>query len=69
MIIAHVLEALFWISAGLLVYTHAAYPLVLALLTQLSRSAQSTSAGLRQQATASLVIAAYNEGAVIARKI
>jgi cellulose synthase/poly-beta-1,6-N-acetylglucosamine synthase-like glycosyltransferase len=65
-----VLQALFWIPLGLLVYTHVGYPLLLALLTRLSKSAQSPFAGLRQQLPrVSLVVAAYNEAAVIERKL
>lgn len=71
MIIAHVLAAIFWISVALLAYTHAGYPLLLALLTRTRRSAQSAFAPGAQSAppAVSLVVAAYNEGAVIARKI
>jgi cellulose synthase/poly-beta-1,6-N-acetylglucosamine synthase-like glycosyltransferase len=69
-IIAYVLEALFWIPAGLLVYTHVGYPLLLALLTRVRRRPQRTSGGLRQREPhVSLVIAAYNEGPVIERKL
>jgi cellulose synthase/poly-beta-1,6-N-acetylglucosamine synthase-like glycosyltransferase len=67
-IIAHVLAALFWISVALLVYTHAGYPLLLALLTRLGRKPQGFY-GARDAPSVSLVIAAYNEGAVIKRKI
>jgi cellulose synthase/poly-beta-1,6-N-acetylglucosamine synthase-like glycosyltransferase len=68
-IIAHVLAVIFWICVALLVYTHVGYPLLLALLTQLSQSAQSTSGGLRRQPRVTLVVAAYNEGGVIERKV
>src|SRR3954452_23804168 len=57
---------LFWISAGLLIYTHVGYPLVLALLTAGRKRGQAPSGG---SPPVSLVVAAYNEGAVIARKI
>ena len=67
MIIAHVLAALlFWTSVALLVYTHAGYPLLLALLT---RRRSSRFWGVSHPPPATLVIAAYNEGAVIKRKI
>jgi cellulose synthase/poly-beta-1,6-N-acetylglucosamine synthase-like glycosyltransferase len=68
-IIAHVLAAIFWISVGLLVYTHAGYPLLLALLTRLSQKPQRLFEGSFGTPRVSLVIAAYNEGSVIARKI
>jgi len=64
-IVAHVLEALFWISVGLLVYTHVGYPLLLTLLPK--RRAALPFQDLTP--SVSLVIAAYNEGAVIERKI
>ena len=67
MIIAHVLAAIFWISAGLLAYTHVGYPLLLAVLTRSrGQTPYRRAAGLP---TCSLVIAAYNEAAVIERKI
>jgi cellulose synthase/poly-beta-1,6-N-acetylglucosamine synthase-like glycosyltransferase len=67
-IIAHVLAALlFWISVALLVYTHVGYPLLLALLTR--RNVSSRWWGVTPPPRVTLVIAAYNEGAVIKRKI
>jgi cellulose synthase/poly-beta-1,6-N-acetylglucosamine synthase-like glycosyltransferase len=69
-IIAQVLAAIFWICVALLVYTHAGYPLLLALLTRGRRSALSPlPGGVNSAPSVSLVIAAYNEGAVIERKI
>ncbi len=70
--IAYVLEALFWISAALLVYTHVGYPLLLALLPKRHQRGQTPPGGQTPpvaQPSVALVIAAYNEGAVIARKI
>jgi cellulose synthase/poly-beta-1,6-N-acetylglucosamine synthase-like glycosyltransferase len=67
-IIAHVLQAIFWICVGLLVYTHAGYPLLLAVLTRVRGNARRQVPG-PVRSPVSLVIAAYNEGAVIARKI
>jgi cellulose synthase/poly-beta-1,6-N-acetylglucosamine synthase-like glycosyltransferase len=64
-IIAHVLAAIFWICVALLVYTHVGYPLLLALLPK-RRAAYPP---LDAQPPVSLVIAAYNEGGVIDRKI
>ena len=66
MIIAHVLAGIFWISVALLVYTHAGYPLLLALLTRDGGTGQTPSV---DAPSVSLVIAAYNEEAVIERKI
>jgi cellulose synthase/poly-beta-1,6-N-acetylglucosamine synthase-like glycosyltransferase len=65
-IIAHVLAAIFWICVGLLVYTHVGYPLLLTLLTRTPQRHLSPSG---QLPSCSLVIAAYNEGAVIERKV
>jgi cellulose synthase/poly-beta-1,6-N-acetylglucosamine synthase-like glycosyltransferase len=66
-IIAQVLAAIFWICIGLLVYTHVGYPLLLALLGRM-RGRQAQPAVLHTP-TVSIVIAAYNEAEVIARKI
>jgi cellulose synthase/poly-beta-1,6-N-acetylglucosamine synthase-like glycosyltransferase len=73
-IIAHVLAAIFWICVGLLVYTHVGYPLLLWLLSRIRGRGQTPYSAVRGQAPlsgmpVSLVIAAYNEGAVIERKI
>src|SRR4051794_36788611 len=57
---------LFWISAALLIYTHVGYPLLLALLTARRERGHTPSGG---GPAVSLVVAAYNEGAVIARKV
>jgi cellulose synthase/poly-beta-1,6-N-acetylglucosamine synthase-like glycosyltransferase len=68
-IIAHVLAAIFWICVALLVYTHAGYPLLLALLTRMRGRGQTPFPDRVNTPSVSLVIAAYNEGAVIERKI
>ncbi len=68
MIIAQVLAALFWTCAGLLVYTHVGYPLLLALLTRSRKGALSTLPSRGNRAV-TLVVAAYNEGAVVERKV
>jgi cellulose synthase/poly-beta-1,6-N-acetylglucosamine synthase-like glycosyltransferase len=73
-IIAHVLAAIFWICVGLLVYTHAGYPLLLAALSRIRRTGEAPYNPVRGHTPlsgmpVSLVIAAYNEGAVIGRKI
>jgi cellulose synthase/poly-beta-1,6-N-acetylglucosamine synthase-like glycosyltransferase len=61
-----VLEVVFWISAGLIVYTHAGYPLVLALLARLRRAPRWPDA---DPPPVSLVIAAHDEQDVIGEKV
>jgi cellulose synthase/poly-beta-1,6-N-acetylglucosamine synthase-like glycosyltransferase len=70
---------LFWVSAGLLVYTHAGYPLALALLVRLRgkrgrafpRIAEGSSTAPDGAAlpTVSLIVPAYDEEEVIAAKV
>ena len=62
------LAVLFWVSVGLLAYTHVGYPLVLWLLARLMRT-RALPAGGGEPPSASLVVAAYNEEAVIAGKV
>ena len=64
------LAALFWVSAGLIVYTHLGYPLVLRVLVALRRSARAS----RERAgvalpRVSLIVAAYDEEDVIEAKV
>jgi cellulose synthase/poly-beta-1,6-N-acetylglucosamine synthase-like glycosyltransferase len=62
-----VVAILFWLSAGLLVYTHLGYPLVLAVLTRARRRAPvSKTADLP---TVSLIVPAYDEEDVIEAKV
>jgi len=63
-IIAQVLEVLFWLSLGLLVYTHVGYPLLLWLLPK--RRVTSLEG---PDPSVTLIVAAYNEGPVIARRV
>jgi len=58
---------LFWLSAGLLVYTHLGYPLVLRLLVQLKGSSETGPAAGVPSVT--LIIPAYDEQEVIATKV
>ena len=59
-------EVLFWVSALLLVWTHALYPLVATLLARpLGRPYRSGDL----EPTVSVIVAAYNEEASIARRI
>ncbi len=61
-------EVVFWACAGLLVYAQLGYPLLLAALARLRR--RGTSPALpAQPPTVSLVVAAYDEEAVIAAKV
>ncbi len=64
------LAAIFWICAGLIVFTHAGYPLVLWVLARLRRRPPLEQPGPTPQLPAvSLIIAAYDEESGIARKI
>jgi cellulose synthase/poly-beta-1,6-N-acetylglucosamine synthase-like glycosyltransferase len=63
-----VLEAVFWAAAGLIVYTHAGYPLLLWLLARVGRTRGTTAAGDRTPPL-SLIVAARDEEAVIADKV
>ncbi len=64
------LEALFWISAALIVYTHAGYPLVLRALVALRhRPTLDHPRTLAEPPTVSLIVAAYDEEEVIADKV
>jgi cellulose synthase/poly-beta-1,6-N-acetylglucosamine synthase-like glycosyltransferase len=61
-----VLEALFWASAALIVYTHAGYPLLLWLVARGRRPAREP---LVELPRVSLIVAAYDEEQVIAAKV
>ena len=75
------LEAVFWLSAGLIVYTHAGYPLALRLLVRLRgdrrahnprvapAAAGAGNAGPSPVPTVSLIVPAYDEEEVIAAKV
>ena len=62
-------RALFWISSALLVWTQAAYAPALALLRRLKGSPPVAPGGDVARPLVSLVVAAYNEEAVIADKV
>jgi len=65
-----VLEAVFWISAGLIAYTHAGYPLTLWVLAKLRRRPTLEHPHpLQELPLVSLIIAAYDEAEVIAAKV
>jgi glycosyltransferase involved in cell wall biosynthesis len=61
-----VLEAVFWVATGLILYTHAGYPLLLAGLARLRRAPAWPDG---EPPRVSLVIAAHDEGDVIAEKV
>jgi len=66
------LEIVFWLCASLIVWTHAGYPLALALLARVLRAGRR---GARRPspepppASLSLIVAAHNEEAVIEAKV
>ena len=61
------MEYLFWAAAGLLVYTHAGYPLLLWLLTR--GRGERTSAEPAELPRTSVIIAAHDEQEVIERRV
>jgi glycosyltransferase involved in cell wall biosynthesis len=60
------LEVVFWTAAGLILYTHVGYPLLLAALARLRRADRWADAELPH---VSLVIAAHDEGDVIEGRV
>jgi cellulose synthase/poly-beta-1,6-N-acetylglucosamine synthase-like glycosyltransferase len=66
-----VLEVIFWAAGGLIVFAHLGYPLVLWLLSALRpRGSQGEAqAGAEHLPSASLIVAAFDEEAVIAEKV
>ena len=62
------MEVVFWVAAGLLVYTHAGYPLLLRLLVALRGSPPQAPAGGELPAV-SLIVAAHDEALLIERKV
>jgi cellulose synthase/poly-beta-1,6-N-acetylglucosamine synthase-like glycosyltransferase len=67
-------EIVFWLCAGLIVYTHAGYPLVLWALVRLRRQPHREApgiadAGAEHLPVVSLVVAAYDEQEVIEAKV
>ena len=71
-------EVLFWLCAGLIVYTHAGYPLVLWALVRIGRRAENprvsweigpSAGGSRDLPGVSLIVPAYDEEEVIAAKV
>ncbi len=65
-----VLAILFWVCAGLLVYAHVGYPIVLALLARLPHATRPESRGADVPLPAvSVIVAAYAEQEVIAARV
>jgi len=63
------LAALFWISAALIVYAHLGYPFALRMLLALRRAPAARPSAPDELPRVSLIIAAYDEEAVIAEKV
>ncbi len=61
-------EVVFWLCVALLVYAQVGYPLLLAALARMRR-ARPPAAPVADEPTVSLIVAAYDEGAVIAAKV
>jgi len=62
-----VFEVLFWVTAGLVVYTYAGYPVLLWVFARLIPHREATPVEPLPRVT--LIISAYNESAVIAEKL
>lgn len=63
-------EVVFWLCAGLLVYAQVGYPLLLVVLTRvMRRRAPAATEPEARTPPVSLIIAAYDEGGVIAAKV
>jgi len=63
------LAVLFWLSAGLIVYTHLGYPLLLRLLVAARRRPTLEPGAWDELPRISLIVAAYDEEDVIAAKV
>ncbi len=63
------LAVLFWLSAGLIVYTHLGYPLALRALLALRRRPTLRPGTWEELPRVSLIVAAYDEEEVIAAKV
>jgi cellulose synthase/poly-beta-1,6-N-acetylglucosamine synthase-like glycosyltransferase len=64
-----VLEILFWIAVGLLVYAHVGYPALLWLLARMRRTREIHAPAVAALPSVSLIVAAYDEEPVITAKI
>ena len=63
------LAIVFWVSVGLLAYTHAGYPLLLAVLARLRRAPVSAAPQSTLVPSASVIVAAYAEQEVIGDRV
>jgi glycosyltransferase involved in cell wall biosynthesis len=63
------LAILFWVSVGLLLYTHAGYPVLLVLLARVRRAPVVVHSGQVALPQVSVIVAAYAEHAVIAERV
>ena len=64
------LQAVFWASVALIIYTHAGYPLLLLLLSRVRRTRSSRARVVADEAPrVSLIVAAHDEAQVIAGKV
>ena len=59
----------FWVSAGLIVYAHLGYPLLLRLITDVRRRPRRRAAPSAELPMVSLIVAAHDEEEVIAAKV
>jgi cellulose synthase/poly-beta-1,6-N-acetylglucosamine synthase-like glycosyltransferase len=65
-----VLQVVFWVSVGLIAYTHVGYPLALWLLVRLRRrTIPAAPAAADELPSVSLIVAAHDEAEVIAAKV
>ena len=64
-----VLEILFWLSAGLIVWTQLGYALALAVVARLLGARKPLLAAATQPPSVSLIVAAHDEQSVIAAKV
>lgn len=63
------LEVIFWTGAALLIYSYAGYPLLLMALGRFSKPGCPCQKNIEEMPSVSIVVAAYNEEAVIGAKI
>ena len=64
-----IFEIVFWASVGLIVYAHLGYPLLLAALSRVFGEPEGAGQQPGELPAVTLVIAAYDEGEVIERKV
>jgi cellulose synthase/poly-beta-1,6-N-acetylglucosamine synthase-like glycosyltransferase len=62
-------EVIFWVAVGLIVYAHVGYPLLLRGIVRLFGEDDSAPAAQGDLPSVSLIVAAYDEEEVIARKV